>query len=61
MLGEEDTGERLRQMLELEGCEQESSGKPRFQSGVTFVENVYAVFSKCFCGLLLPYPKYTSG
>ena len=61
MLGEEDTGECLRQMLELEGCGHESSGKPRFQPGVTFTVKVSAVLSKCFCGLLLRCSKFTGG
>ena len=61
MLGEEDIGERLRQMLELEYFGHESSGKARFKHGVTFSMNVSAVLSKCFCGLLLRCPKFTGG
>ena len=52
MLGEDDTCECLRHFLELEGCGNESLGKPRFQPEVSFAMNVSAMLSKCFCGLL---------
>ena len=35
-------------LLELEGCEHESSGKPRFQPKLSFVVNVSAMLPKCF-------------